>query len=61
MRKEDLRDSDQYEMIDVPIDMLNILDYFKDDRRTMEEGLKLERAKSMHNIYICKAGQIIIM
>jgi uncharacterized Zn finger protein len=43
-------------MVDVPIDLLSILDYFKDDRRTMEEGLKLERAKSVHNVHLFKVG-----
>jgi len=41
-------------MVEVPIDVLEMLDYFKDDQRTVVEGLRLEKSNSIHNLCVVK-------
>jgi ribosomal protein L30/L7E len=41
-------------MVEVPIDVLEMLDYFKEDQRTVVEGLRLEKSNSIHNLRVVK-------
>jgi hypothetical protein len=42
-------------MVEVPIDVLEMLDYFKkDDQRTVVEVLRLEKSNSIHNLCVVK-------
>jgi hypothetical protein len=45
---------DQYQLVEIPIDILDILDYVDQSVRCLREGIRLEEADSINNVFVYK-------